>query len=88
MIKKPVRQLIAGVISGALLLSSCSAADQQKPKIGVTGRSNQESETYVAVIDAIKAAGGEPVLLEQLLSPDLSYDNDKMLTEGKDEFGV
>ena len=69
-------------------MSSCSAADQQKPKIGVTWRSNQESETYVAVIDAIKAAGGEPVLLEQLLSPDLSYDNDKMLTEGKDEFGV
>ena len=58
-----------------------------RPVVGVAWRSNQESESFVAVCKAIEAAGGRPVILGQVLSADLVYENN-MLVGSTDADGV
>lgn len=69
----------------SLLLSSC-VREKTQPLIGVAWRSNQNAETFVATCKAIEAAGGKPVLLQQILSADLAY-NANMLTDAKNADG-
>ena len=69
-----------------LLLVSCSSQPEKKAVIGIAWRSNQKAETFQAVCQAIESAGGVPVVLDQILSADLNYENG-MLTEGKDADG-
>ena len=70
-----MKKILALMLTVALLLTlmSCAGADQ-RPMIGVAWRSNQESETFVATCKAIESAGGKAVLLPQVLSADLSYE--------------
>lgn len=58
-----------------------------RPVVGVAWRSDQESESFVAVCKAIEAAGGRPVILDQVLSADLVYENN-MLAGGTDADGI
>lgn len=61
-----------------LMLPTCAGADQ-RPLVGVAWRSNQDSETFVAACRAIEAAGGKPVLLPQVLSADLTYEEGRLI---------
>lgn len=81
---KPVVLMTALVL--LLLLISCSSQPEKKAVIGIAWRSNQNAETFQAVCQAIESAGGVPVVLDQILSADLNYENG-MLTEGKDADG-
>lgn len=47
---------------------------EQRPRVGVAWRRNQQSESFVATCEAIEAAGGEPILLPQVMSADLAYE--------------
>ena len=80
----PVVLMIALVL--LLLLISCSSQPEKKAVIGIAWRSNQNAETFQAVCQAIESAGGVPVVLDQILSADLNYENG-MLTEGKNADG-
>jgi len=81
---KPV--VLMAVLALLLLLVSCSSQPEKKAVIGIAWRSNQNAETFQAVCQAIESAGGVPVVLDQILSADLNYENG-MLTEGKDADG-
>ena len=50
-----------------------------RPVVGVAWRSNQESESFVATCKAIEVAGGRPVVLDQVLSADLVYENNMLV---------
>jgi len=58
-----------------------------RPVVGVAWKSNQESESFVAACQAVEAAGGRPVILGQVLSADLTYENN-MLVGSTDADGV
>jgi len=81
---KPVVLMTA--LALVLLLISCSSQPEKKAVIGIAWRSNQNAETFQAVCQAIESAGGVPVVLDQILSADLNYENG-MLTEGKNADG-
>lgn len=70
-----------------VMLVSASAEIVEKPIVGVAWRSNQDSETFVAVCTAIEAAGGKPVVLDMVMSADLVYDAGK-LADGTDTDGA
>ena len=85
--KKGLHFLVLITVSVLMaLLLSCASQQGQKPVIGVAWRSNQNTETFTAICEAIETAGGVPVALDQILSADLTYENG-MLTEGKDTDG-
>ena len=50
-----------------------------RPVVGVAWRSDQESESFVATCKAIEAAGGRPVILGQVFSADLVYENNMLV---------
>ncbi len=51
----------------------------EQPRIGIAWRADTDSEFFTNVWCAIEQAGGKPVLLPQVKSPDLSYDGAKLL---------
>lgn len=77
-----MRKIICIFITVILLLPVCTvnAQTSEAPLIGVAWRSDQNSETFVAACKAIEAAGGTPVILDQVISPDLTYE-DGVLTD-------
>jgi putative glutamine amidotransferase len=71
------------------LLSGCSAKDKKSsPVIYVAWSNNQESYTFISTLRTIEAAGAEPVVLDQALSADLSYDKTGNLIDAEDEHGI
>lgn len=61
--------------------------EEKKPVIGIAWQ-KYLGETYYATCQAIEAAGGMPVLLGQVFSADLSYDDNGMLKDAKDADGA
>ncbi len=57
-----------------LLTLPLRAGAEQRPRVGVAWRSDQQSESFVATCEAIEAAGGEPILLPQVMSADFTYE--------------
>ena len=57
-------------------------------KIGIAWSNVQDSASYLSTIRAVKEAGAEPVLLDQILSYDLTYDEKGILSDAADEHGV
>ena len=84
-------RILSLVIALLLVLSLAAGAGAEepdvKPVVGVAWKSNQKSESFVAVCEAIEAAGGRPVILSQVLSADLVYENN-MLVGSTDADGV
>jgi len=82
------KKILVLLVSFALLLSlpSCGAGAARKPTVGVAWRSDREAESFQAVCKAIEIAGGTPVVLDQVLSADLTYENG-LLTDGKEPDG-
>ena len=80
MISFITKKILALLLTAALLLTiPACARTAQRPLVGVAWRSNQESETFAATCKAIESAGGKPVLLPQVLSPDLSYEGGTLI---------
>ena len=59
----------------------------EKPVIGLAWVSVTDSEFFTNVFSAVEAAGGTPVMLDQVFFPELSY-ADGRLTEGVAETGA
>lgn len=72
---------IAWMLAAMLLLMTLPlrANAQRRPRVGVAWRSNRQSESFVATCEAIEAAGGEPVLLPQVMSADLAYEEGMLI---------
>ena len=83
---------IFSLLLGFVLLVSASgvtlAEVSQKTVVGIAWRADTDSEFFTNVCRAVEAAGGEWVMLDQVLSSDLSYDSAGILTEGKTEIGM
>ncbi len=65
---KRISLLIALLLLLAIVTCSCANGADNRPVVGVAWRSNQESESFVGVCKAIEAAGGRPVILDQVSS--------------------
>ncbi|MBQ6133481.1 MAG: gamma-glutamyl-gamma-aminobutyrate hydrolase family protein [Lachnospiraceae bacterium] len=87
---KKIKTLAAFLITIMLVMvfSSCGKAGNTTGSlvIGVAWRSDQTSESYVSTCKAIEKAGGTVKVLDQVLSYDLSYENNKLI-EGKAKDG-
>ena len=59
-----------------------------KKKIGIAWRADSNSKGYIHVCRAIEAAGGEPVLLDQVVSNEMPYAEGKVSQEAMDENGI
>ncbi len=57
-----------------------------RPAVGVAWRKDQNAQSFVGVLKSIEAAGGRPVVLDQVLSSALPY-HGKTLADGADEYG-
>ena len=84
---KIISLLIVVLLFIAIIPNVCADDVDLQPAVGVAWRSNLESETFVAACKAIEAAGGRPVILEQVFSADLAYENN-MLVSSKDADGA
>ncbi len=64
------------------------AAAGDTPVVGIAWRSDTDNEFLTNVEKAVEAAGGRWILLDKVISADLSYDGSSHLTAGVDEFGA
>ena len=71
-----------------LLFGACfaghadTAAFPGKPVVGIAWRADTDSEFFTNVCRAVEEAGGAWVMLDQVLSADLNYDEHGALTDG------
>ncbi len=85
---------IAGLILATAILFSVLAAGQaeilslpEKPLVGIAWTANTDSEFFTNICKAIENAGGSWVMLDQVCSADLAYDEAGRLTEGVADIG-
>ncbi len=74
--------------ASAQTASSLASAQAADVVVGVAWRPNAESLSYKSTCRALEAAGIRYVLLPQVRSADLSYDDDNKLREGVSENGA
>ena len=83
--------IILSVVIIATILTGCGTADKnktEKPLIGISWRADTDSEFFVNIVEAIRVAGGIPVLLPQVMHQNLEYDRDNVLLNAADEQGA
>ena len=88
---RKMKKIVALLLGFVLLASVCGvslAEASQKTVVGIAWRADTDSEFFTNVCRAVEAAGGEWVMLNQVFSADLSYDEEGRLTEGKTEIGM
>ena len=88
---KKIASLVLALLLALTAFSAAFAegtAFPEKPVIGIAWRADTDSEFFTNVCRAVEAAGGEWVMLNQVFSADLSYDEEGRLTEGKTEIGM
>ena len=89
-----MRKIASLVLALLLALTAFSAAFAEgtafpeKPVIGIAWRVDTDSEFFTNVCRAVEAAGGQWVMLDQVLSSDLCYDEAGRLTERKTEINM
>ena len=76
----------------SLFLGSCSDSDNNSPSdspvtIGISWRSDLDSEFYTNVVTAIKECGATPVLLTQVKCNDITYQDGEVIADCIDEAG-
>ena len=81
--KKP---LFIAILPIVLTVTGCCS--QGKTKIGIAWRADSNSKGYISVCRAIEAAGGEPVLLDQVVSDEVPYVEGKVSQKAVDENGI
>lgn len=70
------------------LFSGCDMQTSGKPLIGIAWRGDTESQSYLNTVYAIESAGGIPVLLDQVICRDLTYNEKKVLQGAADAVGA
>ncbi len=78
-------------LASALTVSSVWASspeNQAAATVGIAWRADTDSEFFTNICRAVEEAGGTWVMLDQVRSADLTYDEDGKLTEGVDENGA
>ena len=82
--------LLLFILSIAALMSACAEKDlKSEQNVYIAWSNNQESYSFISTLIAVEAAGAKPVVLEQALSADLSYDEGGELAGAhKDEHGI
>ena len=82
---------MAFAMAFCILFSGC-AAESAEPSgeavVGIAWCEDTDSEFFVNICRAVEAAGGSWVMLDEVMSPSLSYDADGRLSDGVDETGV
>ncbi len=86
--KKIYGTLIIAVllITGSLVCFTGTASGEKDPVIGIAWRNDTSSKLNVC--RAIEEAGGKWVMLDQVLSADLDYDDKGKLTDSKTKIGM
>ena len=88
-----MKKTLAFILMTAMLLSLpvlCGAETGQapgRPVIGISWREDTDSEFFTNICEAIEAAGGSWVMLDQVRSADLQYDGEGRLTQGVTPLG-
>ncbi|MBQ7516309.1 MAG: gamma-glutamyl-gamma-aminobutyrate hydrolase family protein [Schwartzia sp.] len=83
-----VRRFLLALLLGFIVGGFGSTALAKAPVIGIAWRPNLKAATFVDLCRSVEAAGGVCVVLDQVLSPDLSYDDDRRLTKNVTEAGI
>lgn len=74
-----------------VFISGCSFNDERKEspvKVAIAWSNQQDSYSFQSTLKAVKAAGGEPVVLDMVRSFDLGYDESGHIIGCKDEHGI
>lgn len=86
-----ILSIILSFVMLATIMTGCENNNKnntEKPLIGISWRADTDSEFFVNVVEAIRVAGGIPVLLPQVMHKDLEYDRDNVLLNAADEQGA
>lgn len=85
--KKKICMVLA-VLMMAMSMAFAEGADvAQGPVVGIAWRADTDSEFFTNVCRAVEAAGGTWVMLDQVTTPDLNYDETGKLEEGVTPLG-
>ena len=88
-----MKKAIALIAAAAVMCGMLTAAQAEtvppagKKVIGIAWRADTDSEFFTNVCEAVEAAGAIWVLLDQVRSADLDYDEDGRLTRGVTPLG-
>ena len=87
--KKIVPLLLLVFIVSSIAFFACGEKKLKKPqKIYVAWSNDQNSYSYISTLKTIEAMGAEAIVLDQVLSVDLSYDQNKKLINATDDKGI
>lgn len=71
------------------LLTACTPKEEQaSKKIYLAWSDDMESYSIISMLRTVEATGAEPVVLDQALSADLTYDKEGNLINAEDEHGI
>ena len=80
---------IIAIISLCLVVAGCTVKPStDEIVIGIAWRGDTDSEFYTNIVNAVKEAGGKPVLLEQIKADYLTYDSENTLLGCSDEKSI
>lgn len=65
--------------------SDAGSQNDEKVRVGIAWRQDTDSEFYTNIVAAIIEAGGEPILLKQVIDYDLEYENGMVSDKGVSE---
>ena len=88
-----MKKVVCFIMMSVLLLGMCGVSSAEiaqfpgKPVVGIAWRADTDSEFFTNICKAVEAADGEWVMLDQVMSADLSYDEDGKLTGGVTALG-
>ena len=89
-----MKRIAASILAILMLVSVYSATLAEVvpfpggPVVGIAWRADTDSEFFTNICRAVEEAGGTWVMLDQVLSPDLNYDEAGKLTAGVTELGA
>ncbi len=89
-----MKKLLSLTLSLALLISNFTitfaepAQAGETPVVGIAWRADTDSEFFTNICRSVEEAGGTWVMLDQVLSADLEYDEDGQLKENKTDIGM
>lgn len=87
--KKIVPLLLLVFIVSSIAFFACGEKKLKKQqKIYVAWSNDQNSYSYISTLKTIEAMGAEAIVLDQVLSADLSYDQNKKLINATDDNGI
>ncbi len=89
-----MKRIISPIVTLALLICSCiftfaePVSAGETPVVGIAWRADTDSEFFTNICRAVEEAGGKWVMLDQVLSADLEYDEAGQLKENKTDIGM